>query len=521
MQHLCRAARVLGLLGKGGAAVRSRRLASRSGGVGAARAFLASQSEGARRKRRRTRQEREAQKTTQGPAGGVAMGPTGRDEDEAAVAVTWAGAAVNVGLCGAKAYGGFVGGSTALISDAAHSLADLLSDAVTLVSYKEARKPPDEDHPYGHGKIESMGTLTISALLVATGIGVGYHAVEVALPFLHAGLDAPHGTAPPEPVAFAVAAASIGAKEVLYRVTRAVGQRVNSTVLVANAEHHRSDALSSGVALLGIGAASAGYAVLDPLCGVVVAGMIVKVGGEMAYASAQELTDLRSSRSDEERLSETVRAVGEGAVKDCVLRARRMGPNLVADCVLEVDGLLSASAAHTIGEHVRLELLERHGDMGLQDVAIQIKPLYRDRVTRKTDLLRMPHHVEEEVRRCVMESVPEVLGITACHIFYNVNRPSMSSLREAMPEWVPVPAADGKVRSRVRSPRGITVELDVVLHPELTIRGAHSVAQRVRAVGEALPDVSHVDVHLELEDYAPQDKALTPVARADAARRAE
>uniref|UniRef100_A0A7R9U6V3 Cation efflux protein cytoplasmic domain-containing protein n=1 Tax=Pinguiococcus pyrenoidosus TaxID=172671 RepID=A0A7R9U6V3_9STRA len=446
------------------------------------------------------------------------------ETDQAAVAVTWTGAFANIVLCGAKFAGGVAGNSAGLVADAAHSLTDLAGDAVTLVSYQQARKPPDSDHPFGHGKIESLGTLAVSGLLLTAGIGAGWHSVHEGLPLLESALSLPNGFEqvprehlPPNGIAAAICLVSLAVKETLYRLTKSIGDKMGSSVLIANAEHHRSDALSSGVALVGVIGAGVGMPLLDPIAGLVVAAMILQVGASLSVRSIHDLLDRRRCLSDEATLAETVMKVGDGLIRDFVLRARRSGPHLVADIIVEVEGLLSASAAHTIGEHIRLELLERHKDIGLRDVALQIKPRYRDHVSSRADLLALPHVVEGEVRTVIRDRIPEVESISAIQIYYNVNRPSKRPLKHQMFEndGIGVDAedvdkikkgdADGsgrRVTAKVdgeRAPRGISVEVNLNLRPDMTIREAYEVAKRVRKHVLEIRDMQACQVHLELE----------------------
>ena len=182
--------------------------------------------------------------------------------DEAAVAaathITAVGAGVNVVLAGAKAAAGYSCGSTALVADAVHSLSDLFSDVATIITVQLSRAPPDEDHPYGHGRFEHVGALCVSALLGMSGAAIGFHSYEVLMTSLDvssaagSGLLSPLDAAAggeeiyhPLQVAAAVAGSSIVAKELLYRRTLTVARQTSSDTLLANAWHHRSDALSS------------------------------------------------------------------------------------------------------------------------------------------------------------------------------------------------------------------------------------------------------------------------------------
>uniref|UniRef100_M4BIK1 Cation efflux protein transmembrane domain-containing protein n=1 Tax=Hyaloperonospora arabidopsidis (strain Emoy2) TaxID=559515 RepID=M4BIK1_HYAAE len=198
--------------------------------------------------------------------------------------------------------------SSALIADAAHSLSDLLSDVVTLWSVKVARLPPDQKHPYGYGKYEAVGSLSVGAILVLCGVGIGADGLQ-AMQQIWSGEIAT--TLPDLNLLYLSAGAaglSIAAKEALFRVTVKIGQQAKSKVLIANAWHHRTDAISSVVALGGIIGSMAGMPLLDPVAGMAVAAMIVKTGGEICLDSVQELTD----NTVETEVLETLKEVCRG-----------------------------------------------------------------------------------------------------------------------------------------------------------------------------------------------------------------
>jgi cation diffusion facilitator family transporter len=172
-----------------------------------------------------------------------------------------------------------VTGSPALMADGVHSLSDLLSDGVTLYTMELSRRPQDATQPYGYGRMETMGALGVSTLLVATGAGIGLHSLET-LRALAAGELSLHG---PMWVAVGAAAVSLVAKEALYHVTRRAGERANSKVMLANAWHHRSDAASSAIAIVGASGAmvGGGAVMLDPLAGMLVSALIINTGWQI------------------------------------------------------------------------------------------------------------------------------------------------------------------------------------------------------------------------------------------------
>jgi cation diffusion facilitator family transporter len=204
--------------------------------------------------------------------------------------ITVVGAGVNIALAVGKAVAGVLGHSAAMIADAAHSLSDLVSDAVTLFVLKQAHKPADSDHPYGHGKFESIGSLSMAALLVGTGGAIGWHSIQV-LTALHSATAEAAAAAAPTSLALGAAIASVLIKEGLYHATMRVGQKHNSSVVVMNAWHHRVDGLTSLVALVGIGGSMLGIPAADPIAGILVAGAIVKVGIDSGVDSFHDLTD--------------------------------------------------------------------------------------------------------------------------------------------------------------------------------------------------------------------------------------
>ncbi|CAM9381799.1 unnamed protein product [Phaeothamnion confervicola] len=268
-------------------------------------------------------------------------------------AVTWAGVFINVGLAGFKFFAGVTGHSAAMIADAGHSLSDLLSDGVTLWAVRMARLPPDDDHPYGHGRFEALGAFLIGLMLLGTGYGIGNLTYESLAQLVAAG--AAYGAGPsaqaaaaaaqsvPTRIAMVAAAISIASKEALFQVTVRVGNRLNSQVLIANAWHHRSDAVSSVVALVAIAGAMAGVPVLDPLAGLMVAGMVSLSGLQVCLDATRQLTDTVDYDMRRE-VAEVARTV-DGVVSFDRIRARQMGPQTLVDLTVQTDNMLSASAA--------------------------------------------------------------------------------------------------------------------------------------------------------------------------------
>ncbi|MCZ6513786.1 MAG: cation diffusion facilitator family transporter, partial [Nitrospinae bacterium] len=198
------------------------------------------------------------------------------------VKVIAVGAAANLVLAVLKIAGGIVGRSTAMVADGIHSLSDLLTDGVVLFAHKIGQLPADKNHPYGHGRAETLGATLVGAVIMVAGLGLAYGSWEII---------ATDAFRTPTWPALVAAVISIAVKEILFRYTRAAGEITKSPSLVANAWHHRSDAFSSIAALVGIGGAMAGYPIMDPVAAIVVSVMILKVGYNIAFRGLSDLMD--------------------------------------------------------------------------------------------------------------------------------------------------------------------------------------------------------------------------------------
>ena len=239
-----------------------------------------------------------------------------------------------------------------------HSLSDLLSDFITLWAVQIARLPPDEDHPYGHGKFESVGSLFLSMTLLTTGIGVGTWSYDRMTQIL---LSSPSGVKNlklPSWPALVLATTSIFAKEWLFRVTKRVGDLLNSQVIIANAWHHRSDAFSSVLSLASIAMAMylPGLLVADSAAGILIAGMICMTGIEILIESIRQLTDT-SDTSLTTKIEKMVRSI-KGVEGVTAVRSRSIGSGSLVDMTLLVGQQISSSAANAISEKVRWTIIE-------------------------------------------------------------------------------------------------------------------------------------------------------------------
>jgi len=277
--------------------------------------------------------------------------------------VTLAGVIGNILLSILKLVFGIVGHSQALFADGLHSLSDLLSDGVILIAAKYATQDADADHPYGHARFETLATVAIAALLllVAGGmlIDVGRRLFEPALLFQ------------PSAISLAVAVLSILIKEALYQYTIHVAKQLRSQMLRANAWHHRSDAISSVIVLIGIIGSLAGLPWLDAVAAIGVSLMIVHIGFNLGWGGISELVDTGLEKHQRTRIQQIINSV-DGVQTLHELRTRKMGANALVDVHILVNPCISVSEGHQIGEKVRLHLIEELDEIG--DVLVHIDP---------------------------------------------------------------------------------------------------------------------------------------------------
>lgn len=281
--------------------------------------------------------------------------------------VTIIGGIVNLLLVIFKFLAGIFGHSSAMIADAFHALSDLGSDIVVLFFVRAADKPEDQDHNYGHGKYETFASLLIGILLAVVGIGILADGLEKIVVFYKGG-----ELAQPNALALACAAISILCKECLYRYTTAAARRVDSPLLAANAWHHRSDALTSIAALLGISGAMIAprWSVLDPLACVVVSIFIIREGIEIFRPCMDELVE--KCLAEKGRIGEII---GEtpGVRGYHRLRTRKVGASAAVDVHVKMDGSITLREAHDIATAVEKRLKEQLGENAY--IAIHMEPV--------------------------------------------------------------------------------------------------------------------------------------------------
>jgi len=277
--------------------------------------------------------------------------------------VTLIGSLVDFLLGVVKILVGWAAHSQALVADGIHSLSDLATDFVVLYAAKHSHREADEAHPYGHGRIETLTTVGLGITLLGVAFGIGYDAVrrmnDTEL-LLHPGA-----------LALVVASVSVIAKEIIYQYTKRAALKLRSNMLMANAWHSRSDAVSSIVVVLGVAGAMMGYPYLDAVAAIAVAVMIAKIGFELIRSSTKELIDTALEPEVVENIRKEILDV-DGVRALHMLRSRRSGGDALVDLHVQVDPRISVSEGHQIGDTVRRRLLERVDEV--TDVTVHIDP---------------------------------------------------------------------------------------------------------------------------------------------------
>ena len=284
--------------------------------------------------------------------------------------VTLVGSAGNAPLVVFKFIAGIVGHSAAMIADAVHSLSDFITDIIVLVFVGISAKPQDTSHDYGHGKFETLATLFISLALIAAAIGIIVSGAQKLVAWLNgADLEAPGS------LALWAAVISILLKEWMFRFTARKGRELESPALTANAWHHRSDALSSIGAAVGIGGAvllGGRWTVLDPLASIVVGGMLIKVAWEIMRPSLGELTDESLPEKTESEILEVFHSFPDIS-EPHNLRTRRIGNRVAIEAHIRMDGDMTLQQAHDITSSIESTLKERFGNRTI--VTLHMEPL--------------------------------------------------------------------------------------------------------------------------------------------------
>lgn len=301
--------------------------------------------------------------------------------------VTLVGALINVLLSVLKVVFGILGQSQALIADGVHSISDLISDVLVLVAAKHTSKDADANHPYGHGRIETLVTVGLGLFLIAIGGGICIDALRRILE--------PNELLHPGWLALVVATISIISKEYLYQYTMRIALQFKSKMLRANAWHHRSDAISSVIVLVGVGGSMLGWPYLDAVAAIGVAIMIGKIGWDISFQSVLELVDTGLEPEHVADIRNKIQSI-PGVKQLHMLRTRRVGGNALVDVHVQVSPKLSVSEGHYIGEKVRSMLIEE--DDEVSDVMVHVDPEDDEKIALSSNLPAR-NEIESQLRQ--------------------------------------------------------------------------------------------------------------------------
>ena len=293
----------------------------------------------------------------------------GYNRTQKALRVTWIGIVANTILIIIKFTGGVIGKSSAVIADAVHSFADFATDIIVIVGLKLSDKPADQTHSYGHGKFETMASLVLGIILLATGIGICWAGTAKVIQFInHLAISHPNW------IAFVAATVSVAVKEWLYVITVRVGKQVNSQSLIANAINHRSDAFSSLGVMLGIAGAvflGKSWIILDPIAAVIVGFFIIKASFSIIKQGFDELLEASLGDKVEENILGIARGI-RGVKNPHSLKTRRIGNNYVIDFHIDVNESLNVRDAHKITEKLEEQLKREYGAETV--ISIHVEP---------------------------------------------------------------------------------------------------------------------------------------------------
>ncbi len=316
--------------------------------------------------------------------------------------VTLLGAVINALLGVSKLLGGVWFHSSALVADGFHSLSDLFTDGMVLVASKYGSQDADDSHPYGHQRIETAATYVLALLLVLTGVAIAWDALAH---LRH------HEHEHPGIWALPLAGFSIIANEALFWYTRFIGRSIQSQLIIANAWHHRSDAASSLIVLIGIAGSLAGFPALDGMAAFIVGLLIIKMGVNYGWKSIKELVDTGVEAKLRTQIDHIIQHTN-GVVKVHQLRTRLMGSDIFVDVHVQVNPMISVSEGHFVAQKVHLLLMENIP--GVKDVTVHIDP-EDDEIT--SPCLHLPNRalLEKNLLNNWYQTFPE---INTCLLHY-------------------------------------------------------------------------------------------------------
>lgn len=261
----------------------------------------------------------------------------------------------NIALTIFKLFAGIVGHSGAMVSDAIHSLSDVFATIVAFIGVKMSKKEPDKEHPYGHDRLESIASIILALILLGTGVGIGVSGIEKVIDVKKVAIEVPRV------LALGAAIVSIIVKELMFWYTRHYAKKLNSPAFMADAWHHRSDAISSIGSLIGITFARMGYPIFDPIASILISLLILKVGYDIFKDGFNKMVDKSCSEGVEEKIRNIVNSQ-RGVEGIDVLRTREFGAKMFVDIEILADANLTLKESHSIAQKVHDEVEKEFPD---------------------------------------------------------------------------------------------------------------------------------------------------------------
>ncbi len=250
---------------------------------------------------------------------------------------------INLLLSLMKFVAGFIGHSQAMISDAVHSASDVVSTIAVIFGVNMSMKKSDDDHPYGHERIESIFSIILAMMLFATGMGIGLTAIKTIINGSEIVI--------PGKIALGAAIVSIAVKEWMYHYTKHTAVKINSSSMLADAWHHRSDALSSVGSLIGVAGAILGFPICEPIASIIICIFIAKAAADIFFDSVNRLVDRACTEEEIEKIKACITEI-DGVMRIDKLMTRRFGSKIYVDLEIAEDGDISLNEAHRIAEAV-------------------------------------------------------------------------------------------------------------------------------------------------------------------------
>ncbi|MEA5011520.1 MAG: cation diffusion facilitator family transporter [Angelakisella sp.] len=299
-----------------------------------------------------------------------------KTNEQLAMKVSWVSIAGNLVLTAFKLIAGFVANSGAMVSDAIHSASDIFSTFVVMAGVKMSNKESDAEHPYGHERMECVAAILLAVLLCGTGCGIGISGLQKIFGPNKAQLAVPGA------LALAAAVVSIASKEAMYWYTRAAAKKINSGALMADAWHHRSDALSSIGSFAGILGARMGFPVLDPVASVIICIFIIKASWDIFFDSVAKMTD-RACDDQTVEAMRTIISAQQGVLGIDQLKTRLFGDKIYVDIEISADGTIALNDSHFIAQQVH-DAVEQSFPL-VKHCMVHVNPIFIDNGANSTD----------------------------------------------------------------------------------------------------------------------------------------